>query len=277
MTAAESFVRGFHDAEPGATPRSLGWGRLATGESSYEYLAAVIPNATEHARVLDLACGDGHLVTVLRPRVHVLEYTGVDISEGELDRARREFPELSLSFRRERVQQLTGSPASVDYALSHMAMMLFDDLDRVVREVARVLTPGGVFAAVIGGEAADDDDAFAIFARLYREARERGEVHELQLGDPRAHSEQGIRAILSRAAGFEAPVDIHDTWLFLDDDLDRVWSSLALTYDLAYLPDAARRAFEQRFRREAAALANGDGTIPFRLSIRRVSAHRAAD
>src|SRR3954466_9612188 len=53
------------------------------------YLKFVIP---EGARVLELGCGTGHLLAALKPSFGV----GVDFSEGMIDVARRQFPDLSF-------------------------------------------------------------------------------------------------------------------------------------------------------------------------------------
>src|SRR4051812_23916071 len=85
-TEAERFLIAFHAEHPGAT--SIALGRLpvqCAGESfdsSYALLAARVPAAAQ--RLLDIACGDGFLLSILagsRPR---LQLTGFDMSEHEL-------------------------------------------------------------------------------------------------------------------------------------------------------------------------------------------------
>jgi SAM-dependent methyltransferase len=265
VAEAEAFLRAFHEARPGATPRALGHGRLGSGESSYAYLAAVA--VRPGVRILDLACGDGHLRAALPDDV---AYVGVDISAADLERARQRFPGIDV--RCERAQALSLADASVDAVLCHMALMLMDDLDGVLAEVRRVLDPGGVFAAVIGGPLCDDE-AFSLFAGLCREAAERGAIEGISLGDRRLESLETI-ATLFAEHGFDAVVE--DAELICDGDLESVWSSLALTYDVAWIAGEERRELERRFREQAAELARPDGSVPFRLCARRITARASA-
>jgi SAM-dependent methyltransferase len=69
----------------GATSGSGSYGRLAT------YKAAVINGvieANDIAHVADFGCGDGNLLSLLRPRA----YTGLDVSDTALARCAERFP-----------------------------------------------------------------------------------------------------------------------------------------------------------------------------------------
>jgi SAM-dependent methyltransferase len=97
----------------------------------------------EPLRVLDLAAGTGKLTAAL-------VRLGVEVTAVEPD------PAMLAEFRRTlaSVKALSGSAeeiplpgASVDAVLVGQAMHWFD-LDRAIPEIARVLTPGGVLAAL---------------------------------------------------------------------------------------------------------------------------------
>jgi SAM-dependent methyltransferase len=69
----------------GATSGAGSYGRLAS------YKAAVINGvieANDIAHVADFGCGDGHLLSLLRPRA----YTGLDVSDTALARCAERFP-----------------------------------------------------------------------------------------------------------------------------------------------------------------------------------------
>lgn len=205
VTERESFLRAFHDARPGITSRAFARG------GSYERLAARVPGG----RVLDLACGDGALLERLGPRA-----IGVDISHGELARARARSPALQVV--QARAQALPFRDASFDAATCHLAFMLFDDIEHVVAELARVLRPGAPFLALLGGgPTADGADAFHRFLDLMPHT-------ELRFGDRRASSEAGWAELFAgwRDLQFERwPLD-------LGGSFSDVWGFLASSYQL---------------------------------------------
>jgi SAM-dependent methyltransferase len=217
----EQWLRAFHDARPGITARAFGRG------GSYERLAARVPKG----RVLDLACGDGTLLELLGPRA-----IGIDISRAEIERARqrtgtyvgaergspkRQSAKRSRGVAQARAQQLPFGDRTFDAATCHLAFMLFDDIPRVVAELARVLKPGAPFVALLGGgPTADGDDAFHHFASLLPTT--------MSFGDRRASTEDGWRELF---AGWRA-VTFERRQLDLGGTFDEVWTFLASSYQL---------------------------------------------
>lgn len=144
------FIMGVHAESPGLTERSIGAARTSTGRSSYEaFCDFVAPGAG--MTVVDLACGNGPLGEVVLQRIgpggQLIE---VDLSEAELALATERFRGLAnVRLLHESAGQLSLPDASADLVLCHMAFMLFDPLTAAVDEIARVLKPGGAFAAVV--------------------------------------------------------------------------------------------------------------------------------
>lgn len=271
MSDREAFLRRFHAARPGITSAALARG------DSYDRLVAAVPRG---ARVLDLGCGDDHLVRRFPDAV------GVDLAparlpgpqaprrvdepasrvgesaprvgepvpcvdepaprvgepaprvDGPAPRVDGPAPRVDESAPRvgepvprvgepatrlvqARAQALPFADASFGAAVSHLAFMLFDDLDAVVRELRRVVVPGGVFAAVLGGgPTADGDDAFHRFLAI---AKPSGPA----LGDRRASTPDGWRALFGR------PADFTRFELELSGPFAEVWRFLGASYQLA--------------------------------------------
>lgn len=221
----EAFLRRFHDAHPGITSRAL------ARAGSYERLAARVPAGA----VLDLACGDGRLLRLLGPRA-----IGLDLSRRELAAASGSCVGHAHLVQA-RAQELPFADRSFDAATCHLAFMLFDEIERVVAELSRVLRPGApLFALLGGGPSADGDDAFHRFARLMPPSDQR-------FGDRRASTEAGWRELfgVGRPGGWR---DLSfERWpLDLGGPFEEVWRFLGASYQLTEaerVRDELRAAF----------------------------------
>ncbi|QNG17995.1 methyltransferase domain-containing protein [Rhodococcus triatomae] len=102
--------------------------------------------AQAHGRVLEIAVGTG--LNLPRYGPDVTRITGVDLSDGMLDIARRRITELHLDraeVRRGDAQRLDLPDASVDTVLSTFTFCTIPDPLQASREALRVLAPGGRF------------------------------------------------------------------------------------------------------------------------------------
>src|SRR5690349_12887987 len=130
MDPSEDWLRRWHDRRAGATSRAFSRAKPST----YEWLAG---HAQPGDRVLDLACGDGALLALIRDR-GVLGAVGIDMSEGELSAARERLgPEANLV--RGRAQALPFEDASFDLVTCHLALMLMRPVEEALAEVRRIL------------------------------------------------------------------------------------------------------------------------------------------
>jgi SAM-dependent methyltransferase len=114
---------------------------LAGDHSPYRWLArAVSATAT---LVVDLACGSGAMSRELaRPGRTVV---GLDLSEHELALAAERSPGPWI---RADALHLPFRDGSVDVVTSSLGLIVVQPLTQVLAEVARVLRPGGVLAAI---------------------------------------------------------------------------------------------------------------------------------
>ncbi|GCE15381.1 class I SAM-dependent methyltransferase [Tengunoibacter tsumagoiensis] len=139
--------------------------------------AAVLQHAASYfqpANVLDIGCGSGRLLRkahVYWPETHLL---GVDPAQKMLEVARKLTPEAH--FYQGSGEALPLEDASVDLALSTISFHHWHDQAAGVREVARVLRPGGYFLLA-------DFTAPAWLTWLY----------------PRVHSTAQMRALFEQA------------------------------------------------------------------------------
>jgi ubiquinone/menaquinone biosynthesis C-methylase UbiE len=97
------------------------------------------------ARLCDVACGEGYLSRFLG-QLGPQEVVGVDISGALIDVAIQRRDGANLSYRVDDAQHLrTFSDASIDVAVSQLAIMDIPDHQAMFRSVRRVLRTGGAF------------------------------------------------------------------------------------------------------------------------------------
>jgi SAM-dependent methyltransferase len=268
--ASEDFLLAFHRAHPGCTSQAFADGRIGATGSSYDLLVRCVP-APSPGRVLDLGCGDGHLLERLaRSGLAPGDLVGVDLSPDELALASARPALAGAALLEGRGQALPLPGGSVGVALSHLAWMLMSDPEQVVAEIVRVLRPGGVFAAVVGG-GPRLGDAFELFLDLLSPVSAAGSPVP-RLGDLRCRTEAGLAELLGPRRGFVGAPRVEDFTVDLSSSADVVWARLSTQYALHGLPAAAREELRASFCAEAERLADA-GRVPCSMFVRRVVAH----
>lgn len=98
-------------------------------------------------KMLDVATGTGDFAIMSAKELHPESLLGVDLSEGMMDVARekvkKEGLEQTISFKQEDCMQLTFPDDSFDALTVAYGIRNFEDLDRGLREMRRVLKPSG--------------------------------------------------------------------------------------------------------------------------------------
>lgn len=105
-------------------------------------------NITSGQRVLDVACGTGALTVAVAERVSpggtVL---GIDANPEMLEVARRKHPDIE--WHDGHAEALPFADASFDAVVSQFGLMFFGDRVAALREMQRVLRPGGHLAVAV--------------------------------------------------------------------------------------------------------------------------------
>lgn len=126
--------------------------------------AVAIQDKQSFAHVIDLGCGTGLCGAVFRAKAGVL--TGVDLSPLMVARARSKAIYNNLHVASV-AQFLHEAPfASADLLLAADVFIYIGDLDPILRDAARVLSPGGLFAFTLQKQLSADGADFSIGADL---------------------------------------------------------------------------------------------------------------
>ena len=277
-SALEAFLVDFHDRLPGGS--SAAFGALpvqdeagSAFESSYHALASRLA-AAPAGPVLDLACGDGHLLALLGSTAR--KRIGIDMSGGELRAAQARLGDR-VDLHQARAQALPLADASVAAVTCHMALMLMAEAPLVLAEINRVLQPGGRLLAVVPTPPVAGSGSCAAVAGF----------HATLDGQPRQASWQAVRFDVGRpwrdASGVATLLQPHfarwqTTRLQGEQRLTpaQAWAWFTGLYDLHLLPPEAWAPAEAAFHDHLAPRLDADGRTALPHAYLLIDAIRAA-
>lgn len=132
------------------------WARRGRAEGMERGHAPVARRAIEElhigraTRYLDIGCGNGYSVRWAAERAPEGRAIGIDVAPEMIERAKRlsaAYP--NAEFARMAFPSPTLATASFDAIFSMEVFYYFPDLDAALRDVTRLLAPGGRFACVV--------------------------------------------------------------------------------------------------------------------------------
>ncbi len=161
----DPYLAEYHDAHPGITADVMDGARDGDRRTPYDWLVEAVPPGA--STVVDLACGSGPVARLLTAGAFAQRVVCIDLSSGELLRARSDAPGGLLV--QARATALPIATASVDAVVASMALMVLAPLDAVLGEARRLLRPGGTFVATVPSRAkstTEVGDGPAAFAEI---------------------------------------------------------------------------------------------------------------
>ena len=114
-----------------------------------EAAAFLLPELRPGMRLLDVGCGPGSITRGLAERVAPGEVVGVDLSKETLEAARQDAAARGLTnlrYEEGSVYALPFPDASFDVAFAHQVLQHLREREAAIREMVRVLRPGGWLA-----------------------------------------------------------------------------------------------------------------------------------
>lgn len=191
--------------------------RWRTAENSAAYL---LGHLQPGYRVLDVGCGPGTITLDLAERVAPGQVLGVDASAAviaDAEKRRQDVGAANVTFTTGDVYRLDHADDSFDVVHAHQVLQHLSDPVTALREMRRVLRPGGVCAI------RDGDYAGFVWAPRLPELDRWMDLYHQVTARNGAEADAG-RYLLgwAQAAGFTDAAATSSTWTFATP-VDRAW------------------------------------------------------
>lgn len=205
-------------------------------------------------RVLDVACGTGVVTRLAARRAGPGQVTGLDISPAMLEMARSQPAEVPVSWQEGSVLELPFADATFDLVLCQQGVQFFPDRAAGLREMARVLVPGGRLAVAAWAPIGQSPGFDALAVALERHV---SAAAAAAARSPYALSDAGeLRGLLAAAGLRDVAVDSRTMLVRFPSPAELVGQYVRSSPIAAVLGDVADAALEPVMREVAEALAS---------------------
>ena len=220
--------------------------------------------------VLDVACGTG--VLSMATHRYARSVTGLDVNPGMLAVAREKAPRIA--WRQGNAETLPFEDASFDVVVSQFGLMLFEAREQAVREMWRVLRPGGrLYVAVF--DALGNNPAYGKAADGYEQVVGSAIGNALRYPFSMGDSEE-LSGVFEEAGVSDPVVTTHGSEARFDSVRHMVLSDVKGWFPFAgfHLDDATIERVEKKLAGALEAYVQPDGDLRFSVSVHVVEASK---
>lgn len=155
MTTTSETTTKQHDADERLRTEFNEWAKAGRGEGMEKghrpagEQAIALMKITPDARVLDVGCGSGWATRLMSEQASNVSAIGIDISDEMIRLAQETTTTSNVTFQVASAEQLAFSDGEFSDAFSMESLYYYRDMLSALREIKRVLRPGGQFVSVV--------------------------------------------------------------------------------------------------------------------------------
>jgi ubiquinone/menaquinone biosynthesis C-methylase UbiE len=143
-------------SKEGAVHMALNYDGVFNDDGYYQQVREINEHIEDRHKVLELGCGKGFNSSFLAQKNGASSFFGIDISNKHLNYAKKKAEDLNnLNFTSGDFHSINFDDATFDIVFELESVCHSDDPDRLLKEVHRVLQPGGKFILYEGFRAKD--------------------------------------------------------------------------------------------------------------------------
>lgn len=242
--------------------------------------AFLLPELAEDMSVLDIGCGPGSITIGLAEQVPSGKAIGLDIEPSQIKLANARAEEIGLTncdFDVGSALDLPYPDASFDVVFGHTILMQFSNPEPVLKEVKRVLKPGGLaafreldFAASLFGPAGSAIET--VWSTLRRSILENDGYPDIGRDLPRLCTNSGFQVTWAKPVYFNAPTPKARAGMHAA--MGDLWQQAGFVSDAVqagWLTEADRTAVQNRLKAEAEDMAVLSSTTYVEVLARRAN------
>jgi arsenite methyltransferase len=146
QTSADEQLRvEFNDWARAGKGESMERGHRPVGEQAIARM-----NVPREAKVLDVGCGSGWAARLIAQQASAGHVIGIDVSDEMIGVAREQSRDFqNLTFQLASTESLPFPDDTFTHAFSMESLYYYADLAKALKEIQRVLQPGGIFVTVV--------------------------------------------------------------------------------------------------------------------------------